>query len=409
LKDELLMFSVTIDNETQKTAYQKHILKMGSRVVRETMLKDARDKYCISNAELDKDLDLLNLQNGTLNLKTFEFREHRASDLISKIANVSYDPAAKSELWLRFIDEIMLGDTEKTEYLQKAIAYGITTDTSLETCFILYGATTRNGKSTLVETIMHMLGGSSGYAMQMKPESLAQKQNNDSRQANGDIARLAGTRFLNVSEPPKKMIFDAALLKTLLGRDSIVARHLHEREFEFVPLFKLFMNTNYLPHIQDDTLFSSGRINVISFERHFGEHEQDKSLKNKLRSPENLSGILNWCLEGLRRFHTEGLKPTTAIVEATADYRKESDKVGKFLAECLEPANENITAKTAYEVYEQWCRACGYGCENQGNFFTELRGKSLISKTGTVKGVTKPRVIKGYKVVQEWSHALPLI
>ena len=75
LKDELMMFSVSIDNETQKTAYQKHILKMGSRAVRETMVKDARDKYCISNEDLDKDLDLLNLQNGTLNLKTLEFRE----------------------------------------------------------------------------------------------------------------------------------------------------------------------------------------------------------------------------------------------------------------------------------------------------------------------------------------------
>lgn len=409
LKDELLMFSVSIDNETQKTAYQKHILKMGSRAVRETMVKDARDKYCISNEDLDKDLSLLNLLNGTLNLKTFEFREHRAEDLISKIANVSYDPTLKSELWLRFIDEVMQGDTEKLEYLQKAIGYGITADTSLETCFILYGATTRNGKSTLVETIMHMLGGSSGYAMQMKPESLAQKQNNDSRQASGDIARLAGARFLNVSEPPKKMIFDAALLKTLLGRDSIVARHLHEREFEFVPVFKLFMNTNYLPLIQDDSLFSSGRINVISFQRHFEEHEQDKGLKNKLRTPENLSGILNWCLDGLRKFHTEGLKPTTAIIEATADYRQESDKVGKFLAECLEPANENMTAGTAYEVYEQWCRACGYGCENQGNFFAELRAKNLISKSGTVNGITRLRVIKGYKVVKEWLHAIPLV
>ena len=409
LKDELLMFSVSIDNETQKTAYQKHILKMGSRAVRETMVKDARDKYCISNEDLDKDLDLLNLQNGTLNLKTFEFREHRATDLISKIANVSYDPNIKSELWLRFINEVMQGDTEKLEYLQKAIGYGITADTTLETCFILYGATTRNGKSTLVETIMHMLGGSSGYAMQMKPESLAQKQNNDSRQANGDIARLAGARFLNVSEPPKKMIFDAALLKTLLGRDSIVARHLHEREFEFVPEFKLFMNTNYLPLIQDDTLFSSGRINVISFERHFEQHEQDKSLKNKLRRPENLSGILNWCFDGLKKFYTEGLKPTSAIIEATADYRQESDKVGKFLAECLEPANENMMAGTAYEVYEQWCRACGYGCENQGNFFAELRAKNLISKSGTVNGITRLRVIKGYKVVKEWLHAIPLV
>ena len=90
-------------DETQKTAYQKHILKMGSRAVRETMVKDARDKYCISEEDFDKDLDLLNLQNGTLNLKTLEFREHRSTDLISKIANVSYDPAAKSELWHRFI------------------------------------------------------------------------------------------------------------------------------------------------------------------------------------------------------------------------------------------------------------------------------------------------------------------
>jgi len=59
----------------------------------------------------------------------------------------------------------MQRDTVKIEYLQKAIGYGITADTSLETCFILYGATTRNGKSTLVETIMHMLGGSNGYAV----------------------------------------------------------------------------------------------------------------------------------------------------------------------------------------------------------------------------------------------------
>ena len=103
LKDELMMFSVSIDNETQMTAYQKHILKMGSRAVRETMVKDARDKYCISEEDFDKDLDLLNIQNGTLNLKTLEFREHRATDLISKIANVSYNPAAKSELWHRFI------------------------------------------------------------------------------------------------------------------------------------------------------------------------------------------------------------------------------------------------------------------------------------------------------------------
>ena len=62
----------------------------------------------------------------------------------------------------------------------------------------------------------------------VKPESLAQKQNIDSRQASGDIARLAGCRLCNASEPPKRMLFDTALLKTLLGRDSITCR-------QFVP------------------------------------------------------------------------------------------------------------------------------------------------------------------------------
>lgn len=402
LKDELLVFSISIENDSQKTAYQKHIMKLGSRTARDTMLKDARDKFHISNEDLDKKADLLNCKNGTLNIKNFEFKEHNSNDLLSKITNVEYLPNVKSELWNSFIDEVMQENKEKIEYLQKAIGYSLTADTSLETCFILYGSKTRNGKSTLVETIMHMLGGNTGYALQMKPESLAQKQNTDSRQASGDIARLCGARFLNVSEPPKKMIFDAALLKTLLGRDRIVARHLHEREFEFVPVFKLFMNTNYLPIIQDDTLFSSGRINVITFDRHFSEEEQDKTLKNRLRESENLSGILNWCLEGLKDFYIEGLKPTAAIVDATAEYRRESDKLGKFIAECLEAANENITASSAYSVYENWCRACGYGCENRGNFFAELRSKNLMSKSGTVDGKTKQRVIKGYKFIEEW-------
>ena len=402
LKDELLIYSISIKNESQKIAYQKHIMKLGSRNCRDIMIKDARDKYHISNENLDSNNDLLNCINGTLNLKTFEFKEHNCNDLISRITNINYKPNTESSLWTKFINEVMLGGKEKIKYLQKAIGYSLTADTSLETCFILYGNKTRNGKSTLVETLMYMLGGSGGYSMQMKPETLAQKQHVDSRQASGDIARLCGTRFLNLSEPPKKMIFDAALLKTLLGRDKIVARHLHEREFEFTPVFKLFMNTNYLPIIQDDTLFSSGRINVITFDRYFSEEEQDKSLKDRLRESENISGVFNWCIDGLKAFYKEGLTPTAAIKDATLDYRKDSDKLGKFIAECLEKSSENITASSVYSVYENWCRACGYGCENRGNFFTELRGKNLLSKSGTVDGKTKLRVLKGYSFSEDW-------
>lgn len=125
------------------------------------------------------------------------------------------------------------------------------------------------------------------------------------------------------------MLFDVDLLKTLLWRDSTTVRHLYEREYKFVLHFKLFINTNYLPLIQDDSLFSSGRINVITFDRHFSLEEQDTRLKEKLKTAENISGIFNWCLEGLKMLKEHGAEPPEAVINATADYRQRSDKVGQ--------------------------------------------------------------------------------
>lgn len=402
LADGLLIYATTIEDEKQKQNYIDYVSKLGQLRFRETMVKDSRDIHFVTQSDFDRNLDLFNCQNGTLNLKTFDFMPHNADDLLSKISNVIYEPSAKSEEWEKFINEVMQGDTDKTEYLQKILGYSLTADTNLETCFILYGATTRNGKSTLIETMLYMLGNTAGYGMSMRPETLAQKQNKDSRQASGDIARLDGCRFLNASEPPKRMIFDVGLLKNLLGRDSITARHLHEREFEFIPRFKLFINTNFLPLITDDTLFTSGRINVITFDRHFEPHEQDKNLKNKLIKAENLSGILNWCIEGLKLYYKDGAKPPQAVTTATDEYRTNSDKIGNFIEECLEQqANTNTKALDVYIKYKEWCSNNGFGVENKGNFFDELRGKNIFAPSGTINGATVRNVIKDYVLVKD--------
>lgn len=407
LADGLLLYSLTITDEERKKLYIDFVNKLGKCTQRDTMIKDSRDCYYIAKDALDKDLYLFNCQNGTLNLKTFEFKPHNPGDLLSKISNVVYDPHAESPLFEKFIDDVMMSDTPKTEYLQKLLGYALTGDTRLETCFILYGATTRNGKSTLVETYAYMLGNTNGYALNMKPETLAQKQNNDSRQASGDIARLNGCRFLNASEPPKRMIFDIGLLKTLLGRDSITARHLHQSEFEFIPIFKLFMNTNFLPLISDDTLFTSGRINVITFDRHFEPHEQDRTLKDKLKKQENLSGIFNWCLKGLQMFYEQGAEPPPRIAAATSEYRTNSDKVGNFIRECLEPAQTNVKALDVYKTYQGWCKSNGYGAENKGNFFAELKGKNMLYELGSVDGKSVKNVVKGYEIIREnWAEEL---
>ena len=400
LADGLLIYATTIEDEQQKKNYIDYVSKLGQLRFRETMVKDSRDIYFVTKSDFDKNLDLFNCQNGTLNLKTFDFMPHNSDDLLSKISNVVYEPSAHSLEWEKFINEVMQGDTEKIKYLQKILGYSLTADTNLETCFILYGATTRNGKSTLIETLLYLLGNTAGYGMSMQPQTLAQKQNKDSRQASGDIARLDGCRFLNASEPPKRMIFDVGLLKNLLGRDSITARHLHEREFEFIPHFKLYINTNFLPLITDDTLFSSGRINVITFDRHFEPHEQDKDLKNRLTQSENISGIFNWCVEGLKMYYKEGAIPPQAVQQATAEYRKNSDKIGNFISECLTMTGRNTKALDVYIKYKEWCLNNGFGVENKTNFFDELKGKNLFADRGTVNGLTVRNIVVGYDIVK---------
>nr|DAW80300.1 MAG TPA: dsDNA helicase [Caudoviricetes sp.] len=394
LSDALVRYAVGVDTDGK---YLRAVTPLCNIRNRNNMLQDSRDVTFFTNEDLDVNDYLLNVQNGTLDLSADApvFLEHKPEMLLSKICNANYEPAATCPEWNKFLDQIMQGDTEKIQYLQKIAGLSLTGNTEQETCFILYGSTTRNGKSTFCETLIYLLG---DYALTMKPETLAVKQNLDSRQASGDVARLAGCRFCNASEPPKRMLFDTALLKSLLGRDSITARHLHQREFSFIPKFKLVINTNYLPTITDDTVFSSGRINVISFDRHFEPHEQDKHLKDKLSSSREMSGILNWCIEGLKLYRQQGLVAPKAVQDATETYRTDSDKIGNFINECLIKTGKNSKAKDIYEVYIKWCDDNGYGCENKGNFFSELKTKGLFATSGTVDGKTFKNIVKGYTI-----------
>lgn len=147
---------------------------------------------------------------------------------------------------------------------------------------------------------------------------------------------------------------------------------------------------------------TSGRINVISFDRHFEPEEQDKHLKDKLRQDSELSGILNWCIDGLRMYRKEGLYTPAAVQQATETYRTDSDKIGNFIKECLAETGKNSSIKSVYEVYSTWCSDNGYGTESKGNFISELKGKGLYATSGTVDGKTVKNIVKGYTVEPEF-------
>lgn len=244
LADVLVRYSVTASlPDDKRQSYIKYAAGMMNYRNRNVMITDAKDLNFFENTELDKDDFLINCRNCVLDLSEDQPKvlEHNADLLLSKICNASYNPAATCTLWEKTVNEIMQGDTAKIKYLQKMSGRFLTGDTSEEEFYIFFGATTRNGKSTITEILLYLLG---DYATTISPESLAIKANKDSRTASPDIAKLAGTRLVVASEPPRRMLFDSSLVKTLTGRDTVSARFLHENEFQFKPKFKLILNSS---------------------------------------------------------------------------------------------------------------------------------------------------------------------
>lgn len=398
LADALVIYALSLPEGAARNDYREFVERWQKRYNRETILKDAASVYPVRLDEFDKDPFLYNCLNGTLDLRTREFRPHSPADMLSIISGVKYDPAARSELWEKTVNDIMQGDMDRAVFLQKAMGYGLTGDTSEECLFMLYGPTTRNGKGTVMETYMKMQG---GYGRAARPETIAQKDKANSSSPTEDIARLAGARVVNISEPGKQMVLSAALVKTLTGRDTINARFLNENSFEFLPNFKLFINTNHLPKVTDVTVFSSGRVKVIPFERHFDEKEQDKGLKGRLCQPRNLSGVLNWCLDGLWLSRETGLDAPAAVLEATAQYRNDSDKIARFVDEMMEPdVMGEIRTEDAYRAYQEWCERNGQRPEGMPNFKQSMEAHTVYRfkrPNGAGRTALKQRYFCGMK------------
>ena len=201
------------------------------------------------------------------------------------------------------------------------------------------------------------------YAMNAQSETITARNN-----ANGprtDIARLKGARLVTISECPADVWLDEAIVKQLTGGDTVTARYLYGREFEFKPEFKLIMATNHKPRIRGTDSGIWRRIRLVPFTQTIPEDKQDLQLPDKLRA--ELPGILNWAIDGLRLWlknsnnaRRRGLPPCHAVDSATAAYRGEQDRLKDFLEECTEPApGYTVQASVLYQVYRRWCEENG--------------------------------------------------
>ncbi|MCI6141288.1 MAG: phage/plasmid primase, P4 family [Subdoligranulum variabile] len=368
-----------IHDPEQAKELRKFITKSRGSHAKDNLLTEAQHLAGIpcTDADFDDARGFLNLPNGILKLSDTMLRPHRRSAHITRLAGALYDPDAEAPVWRAFLDSVTGGDKELQTYLQAMVGYMLTGSTREQCIFFLYGDGS-NGKSTFLDVLADLLG---SYAMNAQSETITARNN-----ANGprtDIARLKGARLVTISECPADVWLDEAIVKQLTGGDTVTARYLYGREFEFKPEFKLIMATNHKPRIRGTDSGIWRRIRLVPFTQTIPEDKQDLQLPDKLRA--ELPGILNWAIDGLRLWlknsnnaRRRGLPPCQAVDSATAAYRGEQDRLKEFLEECTEPApGYTVQASILYQVYRRWCEENGERFPVTGNKFGREVGKTM--------------------------------
>lgn len=361
--DLIRILRLYIDNNQQSIdsavlkPYQAFLKRRGAQNSIKQTLNAARADLKIESADFDRDTHLLNCLNGVYDLQRKAFRASAPGDLCKLQAdcNFSDKPTPKNHRWYRFIDEIMSGDKEKSHFLQKALGASLLGDVRDECMFIAYGVRTRNGKGTLFNTIKAVLG---SYAGTVDSSLLCESKykNADYNKPEPMLANTVGVRYLTLSETSIEAVLDSNMIKSLTGRDPRQTRKLNSNPFTFTPQFTMWLSTNFLPSVKDDSVFTSKRIWVIDFDAHFDGDNQDVDLKAKFLQPENRSVILRWMLDGYRMYVEEGLNPPQCVIDSTNHYAMQSNPVLCFIDDCLNIKDgEELERQAAYNAYVKWC------------------------------------------------------
>lgn len=334
----------------------------------------------IGVAELDADMMLLNIESGTINLRDGTIRAHDPTDLITKLAPVTYDPEAECPQWLEFQNRICAGDDDLIAFKQRAYGYSLTGDTGEDCLFIPYGKGA-NGKSTELSVIGELMG---DYANTAQFETFAVKKSEGVR---NDVADLVGARFVSASEGENRQRLAEGLVKQMTGGDILKARFLHKEYFRFKPALKLWLATNHKPVIRGTDEGIWRRIRLIPYTITIPLEQRDKRLRAKLDGER--AGILNWLLIGCTNWHQHGLGSAEAVNAATAEYRLESDALADFIAaRCVTGDEYAERAGDIYRAYERWC-----GENSEDAYSSQLFGRML-----TERGYTTDQAKQGGKV-----------
>lgn len=338
------------------------------------------------------DARFVGMDNGLLNLDTWELQPHSPKWFSTVCLPYAYDPAAQCPKWLSHLDKVLAGDHDKIQLLQSWLGYCLTSNTSQQKFLVMIGEG-RNGKSAVTAGKIAVLGEEnvSHVAMEDFGERFALgttlgKLANFANEI-GDPARVAERQLKQyVSGDP--MQFDRK------NREPISAR----------PTAKLVFCTNNMPRFRDRSEGMWRRLIVIPFEVRIDEGETVLGMDTPefwLRAGE-VPGIFNWAIEGYKRVKRDGLTVPLSCQRAAAEHKADCNPAADFLeSHCVADEAAWIACRELYGLYRAWCADHGYMPLGGQQFGQEVHRKFGKVKASRREGSDRVKMYRGVRLAAD--------
>jgi P4 family phage/plasmid primase-like protien len=331
----------------------------------------------VIRSKFDSDsLQILNLQNGLLNIQTGEFREHSPNHLSLIQLPVSFNENAKCPQILKFLGQVLHPQDVFTAL--QIFGYCLYKSAVYEKAVMLVGPGS-NCKGVFIKLVEALVG--------LENTSHASLQDLDKyKYASADLYCKMVNTFADLKADK---LTSTGMFKTLVSGDSIRAQRKYGQPFSFRNVAKLIFSANKIPDSEDKSYAYYRRWVILPFDNLFEGESKDTSLINKLTTPEELSGLLNLALIALRQLHKNGGFKNVAVEKIRKEYEENSNTVKVFLEDkCV----VDLTAPEYYtlttNVYNEYLLAC----KEKGEKPLEMNvfGKEL-AKQGIVKERSRGR------------------
>jgi putative DNA primase/helicase len=352
---------------------EKWLGEEGSSHFIEEILGHIRRNSYVKRSEFNKPGLLIPVQNGLLNLKTLKLEPFDKNKIFTYKINAVYDESKKSLKFLKFIDEVL--DPEDKPIIQEYSGYCLLNAMPYHRMLWLVGVG-RNGKTSYVNTLTALFG----------PENCSELGIEELDGNHRFSMSLLYGKMINVSsEPSVTKMLQTPLLKKATGDDWIDAEVKNKQNrIKFKNTAKFFVLGNRYPRVNDNTLAFWARIIIVRFPNtYIGTSVIPQIETTWTKDPEEMSGILNWALEGLHRLlMNNDFTVSKSSEETILEFQKASDTTLAFLNECCEHANDGLYIKAdLYELYKEYCDASGLNCDQPGMFSAKLNSQPWIKSS----------------------------